>query len=623
MRHLIRPAVVALLAFASTSVACAESLTLDGDRFWVGVASSRDRDVAIGIARLFQSSSPRVVLAKNGWYAVILGPVHTRSISDYRSTYQGWPPLPSDALVSRGNAYTDTIWQPSPSPLVATETAEEGHPAILRANGLEVTVSFVGATLRIKGDDGLDLVAPMSPGEGFASTSAALMWLDKRTQAPQIVVTQYSGGAHCCTSTLIATETQAGKWVLVDGLIDLDGDGYGFEDIDYDGVYELISSDNSFLYAFDSYAGSFAPVKITRVVDGHAVDATTEPLFRQRLAQDLAQFEFLARQDPTLWRANGFLAGWVAAKARLNQLNDAWQIMLTHYDRNPDFGEQVCVTGGPVEQCPSGDLRTLPFPDGLALHLQRYGYGPLPHWLPEVDPRILALGSDNSAPAPERQAVAPTPSRATVPPSDSGSSGSGFFVGKGLLLTNAHVVKDCSSISVSIGGTTSSATVLARDEINDLAVVRTDASSPLLAKLRRGVKLGEEVSVFGFPLNGLLASGGNFTRGNVTATAGLADDSRYVQISDPVQPGNSGGPLLDESGNVVGIVASKLNVMKLATITEDLAQNVNFAIKTSAIESFLEANGVAYEAGDTATRLDAPDVAAMAQQFTAIVACNQ
>jgi serine protease Do len=93
--------------------------------------------------------------------------------------------------------------------------------------------------------------------------------------------------------------------------------------------------------------------------------------------------------------------------------------------------------------------------------------------------------------------------------------------------------------------------------------------------------VGESIFVYGFPLTGLLSSSGNFTVGTITSIAGLGDDSRIMQISAPVQPGNSGGPLLDRSGNVVGIIVSKLNALRLAQVTQDMAQNINFAIKAS------------------------------------------
>lgn len=165
-------------------------------------------------------------------------------------------------------------------------------------------------------------------------------------------------------------------------------------------------------------------------------------------------------------------------------------------------------------------------------------------------------------------------------------------------------------------------TVVAKDTSNDLALIRTQVSSDAVARLRDGARLGEDVSVFGFPLSGLLASTGNFTRGNITAAAGLADDTRYFQISAPVQPGNSGGPLLDRYGNVVGIVVAKLNAISVATVTDDIAQNVNFAIKASIAESFLQANGVHFLSGTVDKKLAPEDVAAKAQSVAVEVECR-
>ncbi|MFX4941208.1 serine protease, partial [Acinetobacter baumannii] len=88
-----------------------------------------------------------------------------------------------------------------------------------------------------------------------------------------------------------------------------------------------------------------------------------------------------------------------------------------------------------------------------------------------------------------------------------------------------------------------------------------------IAAVRMGVRLGEGVAVFGYPLSGMLSTSGNFTLGNVTALSGLGDDSRYFQISAPVQPGNSGGPLVDANGNLIGVVTSKLNALKVMVAT--------------------------------------------------------
>src|SRR5208282_79302 len=156
------------------------------------------------------------------------------------------------------------------------------------------------------------------------------------------------------------------------------------------------------------------------------------------------------------------------------------------------------------------------------------------------------------------------------------ASGTGVAIGaKGEILTNAHVVEGCQRISVKFAsGHSEVAELVARDEKNDLAVVRltgTNNRPASVAMFREGapIRPGDAVVALGYPLAGLLATTANLSVGNVSALAGLGDDSRYVQISAPVQPGNSGGPLLDASGHLVGIVTAKLNAEHIARITGD------------------------------------------------------
>jgi TPR repeat protein/uncharacterized protein YecT (DUF1311 family) len=201
------------------------------------------------------------------------------------------------------------------------------------------------------------------------------------------------------------------------------------------------------------------------------------------------------------------------------------------------------------------------------------------------------------------------------------TSGTAFFVTRGTAVTNAHVVERCQQILVSGDGQNGTARLLARDENNDLALLTTDLHPIQTSKWRLSVRQGEDIVVYGFPLTGVLASGGNVATGNVTALAGLGNDSRFLQISAPVQPGNSGGPLLDRAGNVVGIVVSKLNAIGIASVTGDIPQNVNFAIKASVVAAFLDAQGVAHSEGEASSTLSTPDIAARAKAFTAQVVC--
>ena len=96
--------------------------------------------------------------------------------------------------------------------------------------------------------------------------------------------------------------------------------------------------------------------------------------------------------------------------------------------------------------------------------------------------------------------------------------------------------------------------VSGQDATNDLVLLKTELPNLGVASFRFGPRVGEQVATYGFPLSGLLSSSGNFTLGSVTSLAGLSDDTRVLQTSTPIQPGNSGGPLLDMSGNVIGVI---------------------------------------------------------------------
>ena len=229
-------------------------------------------------------------------------------------------------------------------------------------------------------------------------------------------------------------------------------------------------------------------------------------------------------------------------------------------------------------------------------------------------------------PEPLPQVVTPKPEPKPEPKQSGASSGTGFFVNSdGIVLTNAHVVNDCKNIQLTADGKSSSETqILAKDAVNDLAVLKTTLKPQRVASFRNGIRLGEQVEAFGYPLTQVLSSSGNFTIGNVTALSGIGDDSRYLQISAPVQPGNSGGPLLDQYGNLVGVVSAKLNALKVMIATNgDVPQNVNFVIKANAATNFLESNRIAITQGNLTAQVSAPDLADQAREMSAFIVCGR
>lgn len=195
------------------------------------------------------------------------------------------------------------------------------------------------------------------------------------------------------------------------------------------------------------------------------------------------------------------------------------------------------------------------------------------------------------------------------------SSGTGFAVtADGWILTNAHVVADCGRIEVKGKGDAADPRI---DAINDLAVVKISSSASLkpLAFRKSPTRLGEDIVAVGYPLATLLADSVKITTGNVNALAGIRNDTRYIQISTPIQPGNSGGPVVDRNGNLLGITSATLS-KKTADEIGITAQNVNFAIRASVAELFMQTQSLVDQTAETQENATALSTADLADRVT-------
>jgi serine protease Do len=226
-------------------------------------------------------------------------------------------------------------------------------------------------------------------------------------------------------------------------------------------------------------------------------------------------------------------------------------------------------------------------------------------------------------------AAAARPPGAAPNPQARLSSGTGFLVANERVMTNHHVIEGCSRVLVRLPDQRDflAATAPARtDEALDLAVLTVPGARGPALPFRSGpnVRRGEGVVVYGFPLAGLLSSDPKLTRGEINGLAGLRDNAAQFQISAEVQPGNSGGPMLDMQGNVVGVVVSKLNAQRVAQMTGDLAQNVNFAVKGERAVDFLRRAGVQPTMAESrgADRSTA-DIGEIAHRATVFIRCER
>jgi S1-C subfamily serine protease len=248
----------------------------------------------------------------------------------------------------------------------------------------------------------------------------------------------------------------------------------------------------------------------------------------------------------------------------------------------------------------------------------------------------IANAGDFSAPAPKPMVPKPVVATAPVPPSVTqppkpiktvGKTGTGFVVSTaGHIVTNEHVVDGCvGDIHGNLSGEPPIILrVVSTDETNDLALLQAPQSSfKDVAVIReKAIHPGDSVVAIGYPFHGLLTSDFTVTTGIVSSLSGILNDTRFLQISAAVQPGNSGGPLLDSAGQVVGIVAAKLNALKFAKATGDMPENINFAIKTGTLRDFLDNSVVGYQTSEAKADLKTADIARAARAYTLLISCT-
>ncbi len=235
------------------------------------------------------------------------------------------------------------------------------------------------------------------------------------------------------------------------------------------------------------------------------------------------------------------------------------------------------------------------------------------NWQPKITAQSSNVPGGSSA---DSGGSNPAPSRPAPATAQADSSGSGFRVAHGAIVTNHHVIDGCSRLRVN----GKPAQIRGSDARSDLALLGVTLPGPSVSLRAQRAAVGEPVAVAGYPLRGLL-SGFNMTTGNLSSLSGIRGDTRLLQITAPVQPGNSGGPLLDSAGNLMGVVVSKLNAVKMAEITGDIPQNVNFAIHVNVLRTFLDANSVDYDSASSDKPLAPTAIAEKARGFTVLVEC--
>jgi S1-C subfamily serine protease len=180
-------------------------------------------------------------------------------------------------------------------------------------------------------------------------------------------------------------------------------------------------------------------------------------------------------------------------------------------------------------------------------------------------------------------------------------SGSGFFVSsQGHIASNAHVIGVCRKVKVYKDGEEIFLDILATDMVNDIGLVKGQFKNSQYLDIKvDGAELGEDIVAFGYPLVDKLSDSVKLTKGIVSALSGPYNNIALIQIDAALQPGNSGGPVLNMSGQVVGIASSGLAKLKMVKEQQVLPENVNFAVAAPTIANFLKANKINVSPGSS------------------------
>lgn len=310
-----------------------------------------------------------------------------------------------------------------------------------------------------------------------------------------------------------------------------------------------------------------------------------------RTAAALAAGGAGTRQSPDRMLTAGTLADGRAFYTRSDLLAGEWSTVFLSADPSSTAALRLAAAS-----LHAGRPEPLDLPAG----------GRLARLIDETASLVRMAGATPMVPTPASFDTEMTALPPADPPADlpAGGTGTGFYVGPNMILTADHVVAGCTAPAL-VDGTPLER--LAGDATLDVAILSAPRPARRWLALADGrLRLGQRVHAVGFPYYSIAGTSLTLTGGNVSALAGIDDDRRFFSFTAPVQPGSSGGPLLDAKGRVLGLVVARLSEDYIVEATGSLPQNVNYALREDELSRFLAGNGLVPGAGGLA-RFDPDD----------------
>lgn len=202
-------------------------------------------------------------------------------------------------------------------------------------------------------------------------------------------------------------------------------------------------------------------------------------------------------------------------------------------------------------------------------------------------------------------------------------SGTGFVISKsGHVISNNHVVGVCKKVMTVVDGKEVFLDIIATDKVNDLGLIKGKVKTSTTLSIKSdGAELGEDIVAFGYPLTQQLSDSVKVTKGIVSALSGMDNNYSQIQIDAAIQPGNSGGPVLNMNGQVVGVASSGLSKLYMAKKAQYIPENVNFAVASPTLSNFLKANKINFSTGSSFRTLSTKDLAKIGRPATIQLFC--
>ncbi|MFZ3585041.1 S1 family peptidase [Loktanella sp. DJP18] len=545
------------------------------------VASRQTLDDAFAYIRDNATDAEAIYASENGWYAISVGTTADAGSTDFLTSLVGRRAIPPDSYCSTGEAYVRIAWsRPAESAATSDTTAMLDTPFDARPLDTQEK-RYLQAGLALEGT-----YSGLIDGDwGRGSQTAYDAFLRKKNWPD-------SNRSAAVLTILTANALEDGQWTnfympSVNASISYPMGSMSAVENTQDRTHEIDSFDGSVIVRF--YVGNEADV-----VDFHVTLRTDSdnwgPLYESQSdgqvvsgskAGNLYSYARSLR-DP----ADGL---WTTALI-VNQLED--------------------TTNRPA-------LMASTFQIGRSATLDAPNSG---HLTTLVTAAVGEYDAGRSADVAATSAPAQPPAASPLPKERFSATGSGFYINEdAAIMTNAHVVKGCDSLTVD----GDPLRVVSASEPFDLAILTPQTprkTTHFLSFASKPARLNSDITVAGFPLQGIL-SGLNITRGSISSMEGLEDATR-MQISAPVQPGNSGGPIVDRYGRVVGVVVAMLDEEFTRERAGVAPQSINFGIRGAMGAMFAGLNDVAVTTTDLSDEIAPEDLADQLRDATVLIRCE-